>query len=225
MVYKGKQKVPKSSVTGRPLSGDGQTLEDEWQRTRIHVEEFGMRNSNVMAIAPTATIGYINGVEQSIEPNFSVLFVYENKSGNFYITNEHFVNDMKRRGLWNPETSALVKKADGDLSLLNGAIPDDLKAKYMTAFDRDMFKLIECNAARQKWMDQSISFNLYNNSTSLKHLNDIYMASWEAGLKTTYYLRNRAATKVEKSTEDEPSQASACSLEAMANGETCESCQ
>lgn len=225
MVYKGKQKVPKSSVTGRPLTGDGQTLEDEWQRTRIHVEEFGMRNSNVMAIAPTATIGYINGVEQSIEPNFSVLFVYENKSGNFYITNEHFVNDMKRRGLWNPETSALVKKADGDLSLLNGAIPDDLKAKYMTAFDRDMFKLIECNAARQKWMDQSISFNLYNNSTSLKHLNDIYMAAWEAGLKTTYYLRNRAATKVEKSTEDEPSQASACSLEAMANGETCESCQ
>ena len=94
--------------------------------------------------------------------------------------------------------------------------------KYKTAFDRDMFKLIECNAARQKWIDQSISFNLYNNSTSLKHLNDIYMACWEAGLKTTYYLRNRAATKVEKSTSEDQS---TCSLEAMKNGETCESCQ
>jgi ribonucleoside-diphosphate reductase alpha chain len=88
-----------------------------------------------------------------------------------------------------------------------------------------MFKLIECNAARQKWMDQSISFNLYNKSTSLKHLNDIYMAAWEAGLKTTYYLRNRAATKIEKSTVEEGEEGEACSLEAMANGETCESCQ
>ena len=90
-----------------------------------------------------------------------------------------------------------------------------------------MFKLIECNAARQKWMDQSISFNLYNKSTSLKYLNDLYMACWEAGLKTTYYLRNRAASKVEKSTnEDAPAnEPSACSLEAMANGGSCESCQ
>ena len=198
----------------------------EHNKVREHVAQHGMRNSNVMAIAPTATIGYINGVEQSIEPNFSVLFVYENKSGNFYITNEHFVNDMKSQNLWTPEVSSLVKKADGDLSLLNGAIPESLKEKYKTAFDRDMFKLIECNAARQKWMDQSISFNLYNSSTSLKHLNDIYMASWEAGLKTTYYLRNRAATKVEKSTSEEGENAStACSLEAMAKGEICESCQ
>lgn len=193
---------------------------------RKHVSEHGMRNSNVMAIAPTATIGYINGVEQSIEPNFSVLFVYENKSGNFYITNEHFVKDMKAEGLWNAETSALIKSVDGDLSLLNGDIPQRLKDKYKTAFDRDMFKLIECNAARQKWMDQSISFNLYNNSTSLKYLNDLYMACWEAGLKTTYYLRNRAASKVEKSTDDEsPQDSSACSLEAMASGGSCESCQ
>ena len=101
-------------------------------------------------------------------------------------------------------------------------VKDYLKEKYKTAFDRDMFKLIECNAVRQKWIDQSVSFNLYNNSTSLKHLNDIYMASWEAGLKTTYYLRNRAASKVEKSTTEE---ASACSIEAMQNGEICESCQ
>ena len=205
-----------------------QLNKEDWTKLRENIKTQGMRNSNVMAIAPTATIGYINGVEQSIEPNFSVLFVHENKSGNFFIINEHFVNEMKERGLWTPETSVLVKQADGDLSLLNGAIPDDLKEKYKTAFDRDMFKLIECNSARQKWMDQSISFNLYNKSTSLKYLNDIYMACWEYGLKTTYYLRNRAATKVEKATTDESSateEASACSIEAMSRGETCESCQ
>lgn len=196
----------------------------EWNEVRSHVKKYGMRNSNVMAIAPTATIGYINGVEQSIEPNFSTLFVYENKSGNFYIINEHFVNDMKKLNLWNPTTADLVKKADGDLSLLNGEIPNEIKDKYKTVFNRDMFKLIEANAARQKWMDQSISFNLYNSGTSLKYLNDIYMACWEAGLKTTYYLRNKAATKVEKSTSEE-AKTEACSIEAMSNGGECESCQ
>ena len=226
MVYRGKQKVPKESVTGKPLTGKGQTL-DEWKKIRIHVGEFGMRNSNVMAIAPTATIGYINGIEQSIEPNFSVLFVYENKSGNFFITNQHFIDDMKGAGLWNSEVAKLVKSVDGDLSLLNGDIPSELKEKYKTAFDRDMFKLIECNSARQKWMDQAISFNLYNKSTSLKYLNDVYMSCWEAGLKTTYYLRNRAASKVEKAHNDssKTEEAKACSIEAMKNGGTCESCQ
>jgi ribonucleoside-diphosphate reductase alpha chain len=228
MVYRGDQKVPKQSATGKPLTGKGQTL-DEWREVRIHVSEFGMRNSNVMAIAPTATIGYINGVEQSIEPNFSTLFVYENKSGNFYITNNHFVNDMKSRGLWNPETAAFIKSIDGDLSLANGNIPEELKEKYKTAFDRDMFKLIKCNSTRQKWIDQAVSFNLYNKTTSLKYLNDIYTEAWKAGLKTTYYLRNRAASKIEKSTSTEKDQQdkepSSCSIEAMKNGETCESCQ
>ena len=197
----------------------------EWDQVRKHINEFGMRNSNVMAIAPTATIGYINGIEQSIEPNFSVLFVYENKSGNFFITNEHFVKDMKNRDLWSTEMATLVKDVDGDLSLLTEVIPDELKNKYKTAFDRDMFKLIECNSVRQKWIDQAVSFNLYNKTTSLKYLNDIYTASWEAGLKTTYYLRNRAASKVEKSTSSEEQTPSACSIEAMKNGEVCESCQ
>ena len=226
MVYRNKQEVPGESITGKPLTGKGQTLK-EWKKVRIHVNEFGMRNSNVMAIAPTATIGYINGVEQSIEPNFSVLFVYENKSGNFYITNQHFINDMKKEGLWNPINAKLVKDSDGDLSSLNGEIPEWIKLKYKTAFDRDMFKLIDCNSVRQKWIDQAISFNLYNKGTSLKYLNDIYMACWEAGLKTTYYLRNRAASKVEKSTGDSgsESEASACSIEALKNGGSCESCQ
>ena len=193
-----------------------------WSEVRESISKYGIRNSNIMAIAPTATIGYINGVEQSIEPNFSVLFVYENKSGNFYITNEQFVDDMKKEGLWSPRFAEAVKEADGDVTLLD--IPEKYKEKYKTAFDRDMFKLIQCNAARQKWIDQGISFNLYNKNTSLKYLNDIYMAAWEAGLKTTYYLRNRGASKVEKSTKKEYTEEEqiACSI---ANPEACEACQ
>jgi ribonucleoside-diphosphate reductase alpha chain len=197
----------------------------EWEEVRSSIKEHGMRNSNVMAIAPTATISYINGCEQSIEPNFSVLFVYENKSGNFYIANEHFVGDMKKRGLWSPEVANLVKGADGDLDLVNGSVPKDLKDKYKTAFNRDLFKLIDCNAARQKWMDQSISFNLYNKSTSMKFLNDVYFKCWESGLKTTYYLRNQAASKIEKSTnesqEAQNDRPVACSI----TDPSCESCQ
>ena len=194
----------------------------DWEALREHISKYGIRNSNTMAIAPTATIGYINGVEQSIEPNFSVLFVYENKSGNFFIINEQFVDDMKKEGLWTSQLADAVKEVDGDVSLLD--IPEKYKEKYKTAFDRDMFKLIECNSVRQKWIDQGISFNLYNKGTSLKYLNDIYMAAWEAGLKTTYYLRNRAATKVEKATKKEYSEeeAIACSI---ANPESCEACQ
>ena len=208
-----------------PITENQQTNEQAWEDCRQNVKKYGVRNSNIMAIAPTATIGYINGVEQSIEPNFSTLFVYENKSGNFYIINPHFVKDMKELNLWNQDTADLIKSVDGDLSALNGEIPQEIKDKYKTVFSRDMFKLIEANAARQKWMDQSISFNLYNEGTSLKYLNDMYMACWEAGLKTTYYLRNKAATKVEKSVQKDSQEPSACSIEAMKNGEACESCQ
>ena len=200
----------------------------DWSELKSHVSEFGMRNSNVMAIAPTATIGYINGVEQSIEPNYSVLFVYENKSGNFFIINTNFVEDMKSKGLWSTEISEAVKSADGDLNLLGGLIPEDIKNKYKNAFNRDMFKLIEANSVRQKWLDQAISFNLYNNLTSLKHLNDLYFYCWEMGLKTTYYLRNLGASKVEKSSVpssvDEPKsveEVKSCSI--LDPG--CESCQ
>ena len=194
----------------------------DWEGLREHITKYGIRNSNTMAIAPTATIGYINGVEQSIEPNFSVMFVYECKSGNFYVTNEQFVNDMKKEGLWSPQLAEAVKDVDGDVTLLD--IPEKYIEKYKTAFDRDMFKLIQCNAARQKWIDQGVSFNLYNKETSLKYLNDIYMAAWEAGLKTTYYLRNRGASKVEKSTKKEYTEEEqiACSI---ANPEACEACQ
>ena len=207
----------------------------DWNKLREDIKEFGMRNSNLMAIAPTATISYIQGCEQSIEPNFSVLFVYENTSGNLTIINEHFVRDMKKIGLWSPQFAEAVKAVDGDVMQLN--IPDEFKQKYKTAHDRDMFKLIKVAGARQKWIDMGQSFNMYNSKTGLKYMNDLAFAAWREDLKSTYYWRNKAASKVEKSTGVVPAEAymkameetqekiKACSLEAMRRGEVCESCQ
>lgn len=209
------------AITDISLSFDDQVI--DWNALRAHVKEHGMRNSNVMAIAPTATISYIQGCEQSIEPNYSVLFVYENKSGNFYVSNEHFVRDMKKIGLWTPSFAEAVKAVDGDVSLLN--IPDKYKEKYKTAFDRDMFKLIEAAAARQVFIDMGMSFNIYNKGTSLKYMNDIAFSAWKLGLKTTYYWRNTSASKIEKSTSVKHEEPKACSIEAMKRGEICEACQ
>jgi ribonucleoside-diphosphate reductase alpha chain len=185
-----------------------------------------------MAIAPTATISYIQGCSPSVEPDFSVLFVYENKSGNIYVINEWFVEACKKAGLWDKSVIEAVKMVDGDLNLLNGTLPENIKKQFCTAFDQDQFKLIDCAAARQKWIDMGQSLNLFNGQSSMKYLNDLYLHARNRGLKSTYYLRGRAASKIEKSgagdsgsiekTEDE---ALACSIEAMANNGTCESCQ
>jgi ribonucleoside-diphosphate reductase alpha chain len=175
----------------------------DWTPVREHVKQYGMRNALTMAIAPTATTSFIVGASQSIEPDFSVLYVYSTLSGEFTMVNEHFVADMKRLNLWDEDMVSLVKHVDGDLSLLDDAVmPPQIKAKYKTAFNLDQKKLLDCGAARQKWIDQGISLNLYNNKTSLKELNDIYLHAWQLGLKTTYYLRNEAASKIEKSTVD-----------------------
>ena len=203
----------------------------DWDIVRNHISEHGMRNSNTMAIAPTATISYICGCSQSIEPNFGVIFVYSTLSGEFTQINEHFVNDIKKAGLWSQEFIDVIKSVDGDLSKLTNTIPDKIKEKYKTAFHQDQLKLIDCAAARQKWIDQGQSLNLYNNKTSLKFLNDMYMHAWKSGLKTTYYLRSTAASTVEKSTvsaqkkEYTEEEVMACSIEAMRNGEECEACQ
>lgn len=210
--------------------GCGALAQDWIHELSEFVKENGMRNSNVMAIAPTASISYIQGCEQSIEPNFSVLFIYENKSGNLPIINEHFVRDMKKIGVWSSQFADAVKAVDGDVMQLN--IPEQYKQKYKTAHDRDMFKLIDVAAARQKWIDQGQSFNIYNSKTSLGYMNDIAMAAWKKGLKTTYYWRNKAATTVEKvcspvvngDDKKEELKQSACSLEAYRNGTICESC-
>ena len=217
------------------------TPRKDWDKLKAKVAKQGMRNSNTMAIAPTATISYIAGCSQSIEPNFGVIFVYSTLSGEFTMMNEYFVNDMKTEGIWTKELANLVKSVDGDLHKLNGSIPQWIKEKYVTAFHQDQFKLIDCAAARQKWIDQGQSLNLYNDKSSMKFLNDIYFHAWKSGLKTTYYLRNLAASTVEKSTGSnveehiadnadvetvqEPTDSSLCSLEAKIRGETCESCQ
>lgn len=208
----------------------------DWAPVRDSIKEYGIRNSNTMAIAPNASIAYQVGCEQSIEPFFSVLFRYENKSGNYYIVNFNFVDAMKERGLWNNEIAEAVKQADGDISVLN--IPEDLKSIYKIAFDRDQSKLIEATAARQKWIDQGISFNLYNGKTSLKFLSDIYTYSSECGLKSTYYLRNQAASKIQKVTGENASsdktdqqsveefkQRIEKAKQAAAAGEPCEMCE
>lgn len=203
----------------------------DWDKVRESIEKYGIRNSNTMAIAPNASIAYQVGCEQSIEPLYSVLFRYENKSGNYYIVNFNFVDAMKKRGLWSNEMAEALKEADGDVSLLN--IPNDLKAIYKTAFDRDQEKLIEATAARQKWIDQGISFNLYNGKTSLKFLNNIYLYSAQLGLKSTYYLRNRAASKIQKVTSEQPTSQSLEEFQekinaakaAAAAGDSCEMCE
>lgn len=201
----------------------------DWDKLRSSIKKHGMRNSNTMAIAPTATISSIVGCSPSIEPYYSVLFVYSTLSGEFTMVNEHFVNDMKKLGIWNQQLIDEIKRTDGDVSQMTSFnIPDEIKLKYKTSFQQDQFKMIEVAAARQRWIDQAQSLNLYNSQTSLKYLNDLYMHAWNHGLKTTYYLRNQAASKIEKSTvtqssDPEPENISACSLNSPP-GE-CEACQ
>tara|TARA_B100000214_G_scaffold372668_1_gene351340 strand:+ start:339 stop:2774 length:2436 start_codon:yes stop_codon:yes gene_type:complete len=197
--------------------------EVDWKTVRSSISENGMRNSNTMAIAPTATISYIQGCSPSIDPDFSTFFVYENKSGNLFITNEWFVKECKNLGIWDNTFREALKMVDGDVNLLSDeVIPSHLKSRYKTAFDQDQFKLVDCAAARQKWIDMGQSLNLFNNSTSLKYLNDLYFYAKDRGLKSTYYLRNKSASKIEKSTstkvQEEPK---ACSI----LDPDCESCQ
>ena len=198
----------------------------DWDKLKKKVHNHGMRNSNTMAIAPTATISSIVGCSQSIEPIYSVLFVYSTLSGEFTMINEHFVNDMKRLGIWGHDLINQVKLHDGDLTKIE-IIPEIYKNKFKTSFQQDQFKMIDIAGARQRWIDQGQSLNLYNNQTSLKFLNDLYMHAWNTGLKTTYYLRNQAASRVEKSTGStqdtppEPENIVACSI----FDPGCEACQ
>lgn len=201
-----------------------------WESLRKKVAEQGMRNSNTMAIAPTATISYILGCSQSIEPDYSVLFVYSTLSGDFTMINEWFVKQAKKLGLWGPALLNSLKQTDGDVSRIE--LPEELKKSFTTAFNLNQHRLIDCAAARQIWIDQGQSLNLYSNKTSLKTLSEMYKHAWKMGLKTTYYLRSVSASKVEKSTVEKadkkvytPEQVKACSIEAMKRGESCEACQ
>ena len=190
-------------LDGKSITHRGKKFcpEIDWKEVRQHIKEHGMRNSNTMAIAPTATISYIQGCSPSIEPDFSVLFVYENASGNLMISNEWFVKECKKIKIWNQTLIEMIKSVDGDVTRLNGELPQELKDRFRTAFDHDQFNLISCAAARQKWIDMGQSLNLFNNKNSLKYLNDLYMHARSLGLKSTYYLWNKSASETEKTTD------------------------
>jgi len=170
-----------------------------WETLRERIRTHGMRNSNCVAIAPTATISNIIGVDASIEPTFQNLFVKSNLSGEFTVVNEHLVRDLKQLGLWDELMVADIKHFDGSLARID-RIPEDLRRLYATAFEIEPKWLIEAAARRQKWIDQAQSLNIYMAGASGKRLDETYRLAWLRGLKTTYYLRTIGATHAEKST-------------------------
>jgi len=185
-------------VRGTYLEIDrSQTL--DWQALRKKILSEGMRNSNVLAIAPTATISNICGVSQSIEPTYQNLYVKSNLSGEFTVINPYLVEDLKRLNLWDEVMVHDLKYYDGCLSRIS-RIPDDLKQLYAIAFEVDTKWLVEAASRRQKWIDQAQSLNLYMAQASGKKLDQLYRMAWMRGLKTTYYLRTLGATNTEKST-------------------------
>jgi ribonucleoside-diphosphate reductase alpha chain len=222
----------------------------DWSRVREAIRQHGLRNSNTMAIAPTATISNIIGVGQSIEPTYKHLFAKANLSGDFTTANTFLVADLKKLGLWDPEMVDDLKYYDGSIQEIE-RIPSELKELYRTAFEIEPRWLIECASRRQKWLDMGQSLNLYIAQPNGKQLSEMYLLAWEKALKTTYYLRSLAATQIEKSTTDvnrrglqprwmknksasadvavqrtpTPEEKTACSIEATRNGGICEACQ
>ena len=222
----------------------------DWQMVREAIRQHGLRNSNTMAIAPTATISNIVGVGQSIEPTYKHLFAKANLSGDFTTGNTYLVADLKRLGLWDAAMLDDLKYFDGIITEIE-RVPADLKELYRTAFEIEPRWLIECASRRQKWLDMGQSLNLYIAQPNGRQLSEMYLLAWEKGLKTTYYLRSQAATQIEKSTTDvnrrglQPrwmknksasadvelrrdvteEEKNACSIEAMKNGGICEACQ
>jgi ribonucleoside-diphosphate reductase alpha chain len=171
----------------------------DWDALRRKIAQDGMRNSNCVAIAPTATISNIIGVDASIEPCFGNLSVKSNLSGEFTIVNGYLVKDLKRLGLWDEVMSMDLKHFDGSLWPID-RVPQDVKELYRTAFEVEPQWLVEAAARRQKWIDQAQSLNIYMAGASGKKLDDTYKLAWLRGLKTTYYLRTTSATQIEKST-------------------------
>ncbi len=210
----------------------------DWTPLREKIARHGMRNSNVLAIAPTATISNIMGSSPCIEPHYKNLFVKSNLSGDFVVLNQFLVRDLKERGLWDNEMRSKLKYHDGELGEIE-EIPADIRDKYTTAFGIPFQYFIDAAARRQKWIDQSQSVNLFLAEPDLKTLSHMYRAAWRKGLKTTYYLRTLGASRIEKSTVDvkkevrgvvgsyreamqKTAEARACEI---GNGDECEACQ
>lgn len=204
----------------------------DWNSLRAKIRTQGMRNSNTLAIAPTATIANITGVSQSIEPIYQNLYVKSNLSGEFTVINDYLVRDLKKLGLWDEVMVNDLKYYNGSVQAI-GRIPAGLKRLYATAFEIDPSWLVEAGSRRQKWIDQAQSLNLYVAQPSGKILDNLYKLAWKRGLKTTYYLRTMGATSTEKSTvertdlnavkasPDFPTVPQACSIA----DPDCESCQ
>jgi ribonucleoside-diphosphate reductase alpha chain len=178
----------------------------DWDGLRDKIKTQGMRNSNTMAIAPTATISNISGVSQSVEPIYQNLFVKSNLSGEFTVINPYLVDDLKKLDMWDDVMVNDLKYFDGSVQPID-RVPDHLKAKYATAFEIDSRWLVEAASRRQKWIDQGQSLNLYMVEPSGKKLDSLYKLAWVRGLKTTYYLRSIGATHVEKSVDSSSNQA------------------
>ncbi|MCB1827703.1 MAG: ribonucleoside-diphosphate reductase subunit alpha, partial [Coxiellaceae bacterium] len=211
---------------GDYLEQDRSTTLD-WDSLRTKVATRGMRNSNVLAIAPTATISNICGVSQSIEPTYKNLFVKSNMSGEFTVINPYLVADLKKANIWDEVMINDLKYYDGDVEKI-ARVPDELKKLYKTAFDIEPRWLIESASRRQKWIDQAQSLNLYMAEPSGKKLDITYRMAWLRGLKTTYYLRSMGASTAEKATVADGalnavkiSQPAACSID----NPDCEACQ
>ncbi len=171
----------------------------DWDALRARIKQHGMRNSNCVAIAPTATISNIIGVSACIEPTYQNIFVKSNLSGEFTVINEHLVADLKQLGLWDEVMIADLKYFDGSLAKID-RIPAELRSQYATAFEVEPSWLIEAASRRQKWIDQAQSLNIYMSGVSGRKLDETYKLAWLRGLKTTYYLRTLGATSAEKST-------------------------
>lgn len=195
-----------------------QTL--DWDLLRMQIKQHGMRNSNCVAIAPTATISNIVGVSACIEPDYQNLYVKSNLSGEFIVINANLVRELKSLALWDDVMIADLKYFDGSLAPID-RIPEDMKKRYATAFEIDPIWLIEAASRRQKWIDQAQSLNLYIPKPSGKELDKIYKLAWIYGLKTTYYLRTLGATTVEKNHAYSEINPKFCAID---NPE-CESCQ
>lgn len=199
---------------------------EEWNHLRERIKTHGLRNSLLIAIAPTATIASILGVYESIEPQISNLFKRETLSGEFIQINKYLVEELKEMNLWSDEIRSKIKLADGSIQNIK-EIPQEVKNIYRTAWEIPMRSLIDMAAERGAYIDQSQSLNLFSENPTIGKMSSMYMYAWKKGLKTTYYLRSRPATSIAKTTvtktvEKSESEAIACSLE---NPENCEACQ
>jgi ribonucleoside-diphosphate reductase alpha chain len=202
--------------------------ETRWNALRERILKHGVRNSLLIAIAPTATIASIVGCYECIEPQISNLFKRETLSGEFLQVNRYLVNELKERGIWNEEIRMRLKMAEGSVQQID-QLPDDLKQVYRTVWEVPMRGLIDMARDRNAYIDQSQSLNLFSESPNIGKLSSMYMYAWKSGLKTTYYMRSRPATRIAKTTVSNNSTAAAATASAVScslqNPGSCEACQ